>query len=106
MALRSIRKQRHILVIKNRAIGDTVLMTGPLRLLRKHKPNYAIHVLVRAPAGQLLEGLPYVDRVISAMEPSGKVERLAYWMRLIKRLREEHYDFILNFHASFRTSFM
>lgn len=98
------KKTRRILVIKNRAIGDTVLLTGPLRLLRRHKPDHEIHALVRSPAGQLLEGLPYVDRVISTLEPKGKFDRLSYWMRLIRRLREEHYELILNFHASFRTS--
>jgi heptosyltransferase-2 len=102
----ALMKPKRILVVKNRAIGDTVLLTGPLRILRKHYPNHQIHVLVRAPAGQLLEGLPYVDRVISAKEPKGKVDRLAYWMRLIRRLREQKYDFCLNFHASFRSSIM
>lgn len=97
-------KVSRILVIKNRAIGDTILTTGPLRLLRKHLPRHQIHVLCRSPAGELLEGLPYVDRVISALEPKGKIERLAYWMRLVRRLREKQYDLILNFHASFRTS--
>lgn len=93
-----------ILVIKNRAIGDTVLTTGSLRLLRKHFPRHQIHMLCRSPAGELLEGLPYIDRVISAHEPKGKVDRVAYWMRLIRRLRENKYEYILNFHASFRTS--
>jgi len=97
-------EKKRILAIKNRAIGDTVLMTGALRLLRKHRPEYQIHVLVRSPAGELLENLPYIDRVISAIEPKDKIERMAYWSRLIKRLREKEYEMILNFHASFRTS--
>lgn len=95
---------KRILVIKNRAIGDTILLTGPLRLLRKHKPLHQIHVLVRSPAGDLLEGLPYVDRVISAKEPDNKVDRAAYWMRMVRRLREQKYEYVLNFHASFRTA--
>ena len=97
-------KVRRILVIKNRAIGDTILTTGPLRLLRRQYPNHQIHVMVRSPAGELLEGLPYVDRIISALEPKEKIERLAYWMRLVRRLRSQKYEMVLNFHASFRTS--
>jgi heptosyltransferase-3 len=93
-----------ILVIKNRAIGDTILMTGPLRLLRRQFPGYEIHVLVRAPAGQLLEHLPSVDRIISAKEPKNKLDRLAYWTRLIKRLRRDQYEMVLNFHASTRSA--
>lgn len=95
---------RRILVIKNRAIGDTILLTGALRLLRKHYPNHDIHVLVRSPAGELLEGLPYVDRIISVFEPKDKFGRLAYWLTLLKRLRAERYMLALNFHASFRSS--
>ncbi|MEW6056828.1 MAG: glycosyltransferase family 9 protein [Bdellovibrionota bacterium] len=93
-----------VLVIKNRAIGDTILLTGSLRLLRQHLPRHEIHVLVRAPAGELLVGLPYVDRIISAKEPAGGIDRIAYWTRLIQRLRVTHYDFTLNFHASMRSS--
>ena len=98
------QKIHRILVIKNRAIGDVVLLTGSLRLLRKKFPESQIHLLVRAPAGQLIEGLPYVDRIISAVEPKGKINRFAYWVRLIKRLREKKYEMVLNFHASFRSS--
>ncbi|MBI3554835.1 MAG: glycosyltransferase family 9 protein, partial [Deltaproteobacteria bacterium] len=83
-------KVRRILVIKNRAIGDI--------------PQHQIHIMVRSPAGELLEGLPYVDRVISALEPREKIERVAYWMRLVRRLRAQKYELVLNFHASFRTS--
>lgn len=98
------KKVRRILVIKNRAIGDTILLTGSLRLLRQHRPDHQIHVLVRSPAGELLEGLPYVDRVISAKEPKNKLDRLGYWLGLIRRLREKQYELVLNFHASKRTS--
>jgi heptosyltransferase-2 len=98
------KKNHRILVIKNRDIGDTILMTGPLRVLSQQRPNYSIDVLVRAPAGQLLEGLPYIDRVISATEPENKFRLAAYWIRLMHRLREKRYDMVINFHASVRTS--
>lgn len=97
-------RTKRILVIKSRAIGDTVLLTGPLRLLRRRFPDHEIHVLVRSPAGELIEGLPYVDRIISAFEPKARIERLAYWLRLLRRLRETSYELVLNFHASFRSS--
>lgn len=95
---------RRILVIKNRAIGDTILLTGVLRLLKRHFPNHQIHALVRSPAGELLEGLPFIDRVISVNEPRNKLERTGYWFKMVKRLREKRYDYVLNFHASFRTA--
>lgn len=97
-------KKKNILIIKSRAIGDTILLTGVLRVLRKNFPQFKIHVLVRAPAGELLEGLPYIDRIISAKEPRKKIDRLAYWMRLVRVLRAHPYVLTLNFHASFRSS--
>lgn len=96
---------RRILVIKTRAIGDTVLLSGTLRVLRARKPYYKIDVLVRAPGGHLLECLPCVDRVICVTEPESGFERMLYWMRLIRRLRERRYEMVLNFHASRRTAF-
>lgn len=96
---------RRILVIKTRAIGDTVLLTGVLRVLREKKPYYKIDVLVRNPGGQLLECLPCVDRVICINEPKSAFDRATYWMRLVRRLREKRYEMVLNFHASVRTSF-
>lgn len=97
-------KKQRILVIKNRAIGDTLLMTGPLRILKQHFPHHEIHACVRSPAGELLEGLPWINRIISAQEPQGKLNRFAYWMRLVKKLRTLRYAFVLNFHASWRTA--
>ncbi|MGE4232609.1 MAG: glycosyltransferase family 9 protein [Bacteriovoracia bacterium] len=97
-------RSKPILVVKSRAIGDTVLLTGSLRLLRKNFPKSPIHVLVRSPAGQLLEGLPYVDRIICTKEPRGKFDRVAYWARIISRLRNLRYSYVLNFHASFRSA--
>lgn len=104
MVIAKKRKIHRILAIKNRAIGDTVLLTGPLRLLKQHYPDHQLHVLARFPGGQLLEGLPFIDRVICAHEPKGSLDRMAYWFRMIKRLREQFYSMTLNFHASFRTS--
>ena len=100
-----VAPSRRILVVKTRAIGDTVLLTGVLRVLREHKPHYKIDVLVRWPGGQLLEHLPYIDRVICVNEPKNGFERMAYWMRLVRRLRERRYEMVLNFHASPRTAF-
>jgi ADP-heptose:LPS heptosyltransferase len=102
MAIRMPTKR--VLVIKNRAIGDTILLTGSLRILKQHMPHAQIHVLVKAPAGELLDGLPYVDRVIAIREPSTRIERVAYWSRMVRRLRAKKYEFVLNFHASFRTA--
>ncbi len=96
---------RRILVIKTRGIGDSILLTGPLRLLKIAHPYFKIDVIVKAPGGELLEELPYVDHLICIKEPEGRIEKIAYWARLVKRLRAKRYEMVLNFHASVRTAF-
>lgn len=96
---------RRILVIKTRAIGDSVILTGTLRVLREQRPFHTIDVIARNPGGHLLEGLSFVDRVICISEPKSKIDRLAYWFRLVRRLRAKRYDMVLVFHSSVRTAF-
>ncbi len=81
-----------------------MLLTGILRVLRAHRPNWELHALVSSEAGPLLEGLPFVDRVIGVTEPKSKTDRLAFWLKMLRRLRSIRYDQVLNFHASFRTA--
>lgn len=97
------RRNRKVLVIKTRAIGDTVLLTGVLRVLKQHRPSWNIQVLVRTEAAPVLEGLPYISRIFAVNEPKGALNRLAFWLKMVRRLRAQHYDQILNFHASNRT---
>ena len=60
---------RRILVIKTRAIGDTVLLSGTLRVLRAQKPYYKIDVLVEnrvgSPAGS--EGTAVIGVVVQVV---------------------------------------
>lgn len=100
------KNRKRILVIKTRAIGDTVLLSGTLRVLKKRFPRHQIEVLAGFPGAQLLEGLSFIDRLICVKEPKGKLDRLAYWIRLVHQLRRHRYDYVLNFHASVRTAFM
>ena len=50
-----LKNKKKILVIKNRAIGDTILMSGVLRLLKQHRPQHSIHALVRAVPARVVE---------------------------------------------------
>ncbi len=98
-------QNKRILIVKTRSIGDTILLTGPLRILKKSMPSYQIHVLVKAPGGALLEHNPNIDRLIYYNNPTTKLDKLAQWTKLIYRLREKKYEISLNFHASIHTAF-
>ncbi len=53
-----------ILVMRYRFIGDTVLTVPFLRNLRKACPGAQIDLMIEPFSGQVLEGCPYVDRII------------------------------------------
>jgi heptosyltransferase-2 len=90
---------KKILVMRYRFIGDTVLTVPFLRNLREAFPAAQIDLMLEPFSGQVIEGCPYVDRVIpfefktihtySAAAERGKVAGYIHYWRLI---RNEHYD--------------
>ena len=90
---------KKILVMRYRFIGDTVLTVPFLRNLREAFPQASIDLMIEPFSGQVIEGCPYVDRVIpfefktihtySAASDRGKLQGyLHYW----KLIRQERYD--------------
>jgi heptosyltransferase II len=90
---------KKILVMRYRFIGDTVLTVPFLRNLRQAFPAAQIDLMLEPFSGQVVEGCPYVDRVIpfefktihtySAAAERGKAAGyLHYW----KLIRNERYD--------------
>jgi heptosyltransferase-2 len=92
-------KARKILVMRYRFIGDTVLTVPFLRNLRHAYPEARIDLMLEPFSGQVLEGCPYMDRIIpfefktihkySASSQRGK---LAGYIHYWKLLRQEGYD--------------
>jgi heptosyltransferase-2 len=90
---------RKILVMRYRFIGDTVLTVPFLRNLREAYPAAQIDLMLEPFSGQVIEGCPYVDRVIpfefktihtySAAAERGKLAGYLHYVRLI---RNERYD--------------
>jgi ADP-heptose:LPS heptosyltransferase len=91
---------RKILAIKLRALGDTVLMTAPLVELRHAYPDSEIHVAVLSPWASILEAHPAIDKVWAFERHSDRATRAKALARMAFRLRKEHYDCVVNFHAS------
>jgi heptosyltransferase-2 len=90
---------QRILVMRYRFIGDTVLTVPFLRNLREAFPGVRIDLMLEPFSGQVIEGCPYVDRVIpfelrtihkySARNDRGKVRAYLHYRRMIRR---ERYD--------------
>ncbi len=90
---------RKILVMRYRFIGDTVLTVPFLRNLRQAYPEARIDLMLEPFSGKVLEGCPYVDRIIpfefkTIHKYSGSSQRgkLAGYVHYWKLLRQERYD--------------
>jgi len=90
---------KKILVMRYRFIGDTVLTVPFLRNLRQAYPHARIDVMLEPFSGQVIEGCPYVDRIIpfefktihkySAASQRGRLDGYVHYWRFLKR---ENYD--------------
>jgi ADP-heptose:LPS heptosyltransferase len=70
-----------IAVIRLRSLGDTVLITPALRILRRARPDAWIVVLLDRPLIPLLEGSPDVDQLV-AVDSHGRWDLINYVRRL------------------------
>ncbi len=89
-----------ILAIKFSSIGDIVLTTSPIKTLKNIFPNAKIDIITRSDFVPLLEGLKYIDNIIS-------FERSAGFGKLIKTgkwINNSNYDLIIDFHNSLRSN--
>lgn len=78
-----------ILIIRNDAIGDMILSTPAIALLRKNYPSAEISVLARTLNAGILAGNPDVDRVlIFDRKKTSRADRLRFY----KELRHENFD--------------
>ena len=92
-------EQSKILLIKLRALGDTVLLTAAIESLRKARPHAQIHVLIPKAWAPVLENNPHIAKIW----PWASTQTTAKWgtiMRIVPKLRKEHFDICVNFHSS------
>jgi ADP-heptose:LPS heptosyltransferase len=88
-----------ILAIKWRQLGDTILWTSALEALHHLHPQATLDIALPRPYDALFEGDPRFRR-------RWVLDRDTSLWRLGQKLRREHYDLVLNFHASRRSAFL
>lgn len=91
--LPSLPPSARVLVIRLRSIGDIVLLTPALELLKRWRPDLRLSVLVEPAFQDLLEGNTDVDEILSV---GGSIPAR---LRTIKALRRRKFALCLNLHG-------
>ena len=91
---------RKILVIRLRRIGDIIMTTPALSALRKNFPDVFISYVVEEPYKELIEGHPDLDEAIVLKQDRSLTDSFA----LLRKIRKEKYDVVLDFHSGPRSS--
>ena len=87
---------KNILLIRLRRIGDIVMTTPALSILRENFPHAHISYLIEEPFRELIEGHQDIDETIVISRHPGKKEIL----RLIRHIRKQKYDVVIDFHGN------
>lgn len=100
-----------ILVVRYRFIGDTILTVPFLRNLRQAYPNARIDVLVGPQSGEVLQGCPYVDELITFdttrfhKYDRGQGKARSFWSYVFE-LRKRNYDTAFLLKRSLSSAFL
>jgi lipopolysaccharide heptosyltransferase II len=94
-----------ILLIRLRLIGDVVLSTPVIRMLRRRFPDAELTYLVERAAAPVVTGSPYLDEVI-VIDHSRGVARLVHDLGLAWRLRRLRFDLVIDMHGGPRSSWL
>jgi ADP-heptose:LPS heptosyltransferase len=101
--LADLPERSRILIIRLRSIGDIVLLTPALQLLKSWRPDLVVSVLVEARFRELLEGNPDVDEILFPGE--GPI-RIASRLRAALALRRKGFAVCINLHGGPTSRFL
>lgn len=85
---------RKILVIRLSSIGDIIWTTPVVRCLKKQMDDIELHYCTKIQYRSLVESNPYIDKIYYLENGLGS---------LIKSLKKEKYDFIVDLHKNIRS---
>lgn len=98
---------RRILIIQLGDIGDVVWTLPTLLSVHTAYPGAELSVLVREGAGGLLAAEPYLCKVFETRAYGGGIsEKAKQQLLLIRALRHEHFDLVIDLRAGDRGAFM
>lgn len=91
------------LVIQTAFIGDVVLSTAVVEKLHRYFPDAEIHFLVRKGNEGLLANNPHIREVLIWDKKKKKIPNL---FKLLKKIRSEKYDKVINLQRFFATGML
>lgn len=86
-------------------IGDVVLATSALVLLRQAYPKAKITMMVRANVAELLQNHPIIDEVL-VYDYKGKQRSLGQQLRFLQELRRRRFDLVISFDRKLRPALL
>lgn len=92
-----------ILVIQTAFIGDVILATGVLEKLHQHYPQAQLDFLVRKGNEGLVKDHPFLNKTLVWDKKAGKYKNL---MKMLKTIRAEHYDLVVNIQRFANSGFL
>src|SRR3990167_8218820 len=94
---------RNILIVRTDRIGDVILTTPSIKVLRQTYPSARISVLIAPLTKELVAGNPDLDEII--VDDRRCVHRgiTGFW-RLVLSLRRKKYDLAIVYHTKKRTN--
>lgn len=115
MRRRHIKKDK-ILLVNITRLGDMIQATPTIAGMKMENPSCHISVLVEKSFAEVCSHIPHVDEVISldlsmcvqalARESEGIIDAFEYFDGVIKKLRDDQYDFCLNMSNSAYTALL
>jgi len=115
MRRRHIKKEK-ILLVNITRLGDMIQATPTIAGMKMENPSCHISVLVEKSFAEVCSHIPHVDEVIPldlsmcvqalARDGDGIIDAFVYFDSVIKKLREDRYDFCLNMSNSAYTALL
>jgi ADP-heptose:LPS heptosyltransferase len=88
------KKIKKVLIIRFSSIGDIVWTSPVVRCAKKQLPGVELHYCTKIQYKSMVEASPYIDKIYYLEDSLGA---------LIKKLKKEKYDFVIDLHRNIRT---
>lgn len=98
LLLASLPSKARILIIRLRSVGDIVLLTPALQLLKQWRHDLWTSVVVESRLRELLEGNPDVDELLDPGQGSGW-KKVSSRTRALRELRRRKFSLCVNLHG-------